>query len=112
MHQRLCRLAQQSHTTTDAKAWISRYTRKWEQYEQEQQGNRRPAKRVHPAIVALRTPEGKERIDRIREAKRMRSERDFWTKKGERERKELNCWLQDLNVPMPPEAWIDELLKQ
>jgi hypothetical protein len=111
LHQRLTRLAKQANEVTNVKAWISGYLREWKRYEVGERRTRRLSKSVHPAIVALKTPEGSGQIDRIRGAKRMRSESDYWLKQTTQEREALNQWLKALGVPMPHEAWIGELLK-
>jgi hypothetical protein len=106
LHQELTRFAKRAYAVEDVKAWMPTYMRKWKRYERQRRGNRRRAKKVHPAMVALSTPEGRRRLGRIREARQPRVERGYWRQKAEDERRDLMRWLQDVGVPRPPKAWM------
>jgi hypothetical protein len=111
MHQQLTRRAskaeQVTHTLTPT--WIRGYTKEWMDYEEAQRGSRRPAKSVHPVMVALQTLEGKRFIERIRQSKQIHDALAI-----EYDREALDEWLRSLGVLIPPDAgaWIDELCKR
>lgn len=106
LHQQLSRRAQQADRATDERKWISDYMGLWKRYEAERGDDRWQPKKVHPAMVALKMPGGRDRIARAREAKRAQDDYALHY-----EKQELFKWLESLGVRIPPEPWIDELLR-
>ncbi len=97
VHQQLTRLAAQVEKGETTLEHYLGLWGKWKKLKQQASGRDKPAKRIHPALVALRSPEGKEKVRAVLEAGTDAYAREeAW--------KDLLAWLEK-KVPLPLEEW-------
>ncbi|AEG16989.1 hypothetical protein Desku_3513 [Desulfofundulus kuznetsovii DSM 6115] len=101
MHQQLSRLAKRVEKGEISVEHYITAWQEWEKLKQQAAGRGKPAIKIHPAIVALRSPEGKRLVRAAREAGKDTYAREYaW--------REILAWLGRKRIAVPPEEWLHQ----